>query len=49
MIACPEVLIKPRRDGELLLFDVSEPNAAAIGYDSAVTMMTDLRKRYPAR
>jgi hypothetical protein len=44
----PEVLIKPRRDGELLLFDVSAPGFAAVGYDSALVMLGDLRERYPA-
>jgi hypothetical protein len=39
----PEVLIKPRRDGELLLFDVSAPAFEAVEYDDALVMLGDLR------
>jgi hypothetical protein len=44
----PEVLIMPRRDGGRLLFDVSAPDFAAMGYDNPVVMLADLRRRYPA-
>jgi hypothetical protein len=44
----PEVLITPRRNGGRLLFEVSAPSFTVVGYDEALTMLDDLRKRYPA-
>jgi hypothetical protein len=45
----PEVLIKPRREAGRLLFEVSAPGfPPGVGYDDALTMLDDLRKRYPA-